>query len=62
VSDSPEDDVAWPPGTAVLPLRQLYDRRNVGYHGPAFSYASMPDQYTFAEVPAERTHPQATSP
>jgi len=49
VSDSPEDDVAWPPGTQFYNFDQLYDRRNVGYRGPAFSYASMPDQYTFAE-------------
>jgi phosphatidylglycerophosphate synthase len=49
VSDSPEDDVAWPPGTHFYHYDQLYDRRNVGYHGPSFSYASMPDQYTFAE-------------
>jgi hypothetical protein len=49
VSDSPEDDVAWPPGTQFYHFDQLYDRRNVGYHGPAFSYASMPDQYTFAQ-------------
>jgi len=48
VSDSPEDDVAWPPGTQFYHYDQLYDRRNVGYHGPAFSYASMPDQYTLA--------------
>jgi phosphatidylglycerophosphate synthase len=49
VSDSPEDDVAWPPGLQFYHYDQLYDRRNVGYHGPAFSYASMPDQYTLAE-------------
>src|SRR6266702_1852574 len=49
VSDSPEDDVAWPPGTQFYHYDQLYDRRNVGYHGPTFSYPSMPDQYTFAE-------------
>jgi phosphatidylglycerophosphate synthase len=49
VSDSPEDDVAWPPGAQFYHYDKLYDRRNVGYHGPAFSYASMPDQYTFAE-------------
>jgi phosphatidylglycerophosphate synthase len=48
VSDSPEDDVAWPPGTQFYHYDQLYDRRNVGYHGPNFSYASMPDQYTLA--------------
>ena len=49
VSDSPEDDVAWPPGRQFYHFDQLYDRRNVGYHGPSFSYASMPDQYTLAE-------------
>ena len=48
VSDSPEDVVAWPPGRQFYHYDQLYDRRNVGYHGPAFSYASMPDQYTLA--------------
>ncbi len=48
VSDDPEDDVAWPPGRQFYHFDQLYDRRNVGYHGPAFSYASMPDQYTLA--------------
>ncbi len=49
VSDSPADDRTWPPGTQFYHYDQLYDRRNVGYHGPTFSYASMPDQYTFAE-------------
>jgi hypothetical protein len=48
VSDSPEDDYTWPPGTSFYHFDKLYDRRNVGYHGPAFSYASMPDQYTLA--------------
>src|SRR5690348_955085 len=48
VSDSPEDDVAWPPGTQFYHYDQLYDRRNVGYRGPTFSYPSMPDQYALA--------------
>jgi phosphatidylglycerophosphate synthase len=48
VSDSPEDDYAFPPGRRFYHYDQLYDRRNVGYHGPTFSYASMPDQYTLA--------------
>jgi phosphatidylglycerophosphate synthase len=50
VSDSPEDDPVWPPGTSFYHFDQLYNRFNVGYHGPAFSYASMPDQYTLAEL------------
>src|SRR5580693_8421404 len=49
VSDSPEDDPVWPPGTRYYHFDKLYNRYNVGYHGPNFSYASMPDQYTYAE-------------
>jgi phosphatidylglycerophosphate synthase len=48
VSDSPEDDPVWPPGTSFYHFDKLYNRYNVGYHGPAFSYASMPDEYTMA--------------
>ena len=50
VSDSPEDDPVWPPGTRFYHFDKLYNRLNVGYHGPAFSYASMPDQYTYAAL------------
>jgi phosphatidylglycerophosphate synthase len=50
VSDSPENDPVWPPGTSFYHFDKLYNRFNVGYHGPAFSYASMPDQYTLAEL------------
>jgi len=50
VSDSPENDSVWPPGTSFYHFDKLYNRLNVGYHGPAFSYASMPDQYTLAEL------------
>jgi phosphatidylglycerophosphate synthase len=50
VSDSPEDDPVWPPGTSFYHFDKLYNRFNVGYHGPAFSYASMPDQYTLAQL------------
>ncbi len=48
VSDAPADDYSWPTGTSFYHNDQLYDRRNVGYNGPTFSYASMPDQYTLA--------------
>jgi len=48
VSDSPEDGYAWPSGTSFYHFDQIYNRLNVGYRGPAFSYASMPDQYTLA--------------
>ena len=48
VSDSPEEDQVWPAGTSFYHFDKLYNRLNVGYRGPAFSYASMPDQYTLA--------------
>jgi hypothetical protein len=47
VSDVPSDNRAWPQGTSFYHYDQLYDRRNVGYRGPHYSYASMPDQYVF---------------
>jgi phosphatidylglycerophosphate synthase len=49
VSDSPAtDDGSFPSGTQFYHYDQLYDRSNVGYHGPAFGYAPMPDQYILA--------------
>ena len=48
VNDSPENDPIWPPGTSFYHYGKLYNRFNVGYRGPAFSYASMPDQYIMA--------------
>jgi phosphatidylglycerophosphate synthase len=48
VADDPSDNVTWRPGTYFYHYDQLYDRLNVGYRGPTFSYSSMPDQYTLA--------------
>jgi hypothetical protein len=45
VSDVPSDNRAWPEGGSFYHYDKLYDRRNVGYRGPRFAYASMPDQY-----------------
>jgi hypothetical protein len=48
VSDIPSDDRTWPQGVSFYHYDRLYDRRDVGYRGPTFSYASMPDQYSLA--------------
>jgi phosphatidylglycerophosphate synthase len=48
VYDAPADDVSWPIGTYFYHFSKVYDQRDVGYQGPRFSYASMPDQYTLA--------------
>jgi phosphatidylglycerophosphate synthase len=49
VSDAPADERRWLPGTSFYHFAKVYNRHNVGYHGPKFSYATMPDQYTLAE-------------
>jgi hypothetical protein len=46
VFDVPANTRDWPQGPWLYHFDQLYDSRNVGYQGPEFGYASMPDQYT----------------
>lgn len=48
VFDVPANTRDWPEGAAFYGFDQLYDSRNVGYRGPEFGYATMPDQYTLA--------------
>ena len=43
----PAIDRTWPEGR-FYGYDQVYDARNLGYRGPRFSYATMPDQYTLA--------------
>ena len=50
VGDVPSNNRAWPEGSSFYHYDKLYDRRNVGYRGPRFSYASMPDQYVLAAL------------
>ncbi|HEY1484573.1 MAG TPA: sulfatase [Micromonosporaceae bacterium] len=45
VADDPSNDRAWPEGKTFYHYDQIYDSRNVGYKGPNFSYATMPDQF-----------------
>ncbi len=46
VAPAIEED--WPEGTAYYHYDKIYDARNVGYAGPRFSWATMPDQFTLA--------------
>ena len=48
VSDVPADDVYWPQGKSFYHYDKLYNGLNVGYVGPKFSYANVPDQYTLS--------------
>ena len=49
VTDIPSDNRDWPQGARFYGFDQLYDSRDVGYRGPTFSYATMPDQYVLEE-------------
>ena len=50
VGDVPSNFEAWPEGTSFYHYDQLYDAHNVGYAGPEFSYAQMPDQYILSAL------------
>jgi len=47
VDDIPSDDRPWKDGTAFYHFDKIYNRLNVGYHGPTYAYAAMPDQFTY---------------
>jgi phosphatidylglycerophosphate synthase len=48
VVDIPSNTRDWPEGESFYHYDQIYDARNVGYAGPRFSYAAVPDQYTLS--------------
>ncbi|GAA3756719.1 hypothetical protein GCM10022240_06950 [Microbacterium kribbense] len=48
VSVVPADTIDWPQGKRFYGFDALYDSRNVGYRGPGFGYAPMPDQFVWS--------------
>ncbi|WP_434316237.1 CDP-alcohol phosphatidyltransferase [Leifsonia sp. P73] len=48
LSDVPSDSKPWPVGTSFYHYEQELNAKNVGYRGPSFSYARVPDQYSLA--------------
>lgn len=60
VFDLPATARAWPEGAKLYHFDTLYDATNVGYKGPRFSFARIPDQYTlqvFGQRELEPRHP-----
>lgn len=47
VSVIPSNTKPWPFGTSFYRWDTLLDATNVGYRGPSFGYARIPDQYTW---------------
>ena len=46
VADVPSNVRDWPQASSFYHYDTVYDARNVGYAGPQFGYAQVPDQYT----------------
>ncbi|WP_322937575.1 CDP-alcohol phosphatidyltransferase family protein [Nocardioides bizhenqiangii] len=53
VFDVPANTEDWPEGEAFYGFDHIYDSRNVGYAGPEFGYALVPDQYTLEHLRRE---------
>lgn len=53
--------VGWPEG-AFYRYDRIYDAHHLGYRGPHFSWATMPDQYTLAEFQRLERTPQQPTP
>jgi hypothetical protein len=47
IDEVPTDDRPWSQGFSFYHFDKLYNRNDVGYHGPTYAFASMPDQYTY---------------
>jgi phosphatidylglycerophosphate synthase len=46
VADVPSNERVWPEGRSFYHYDQIYDEASIGYRGPRFSYAAVPDQFT----------------
>ncbi|MDQ6523733.1 CDP-alcohol phosphatidyltransferase family protein [Nocardioides sp. LHD-245] len=62
VFDVPANTRDWPEGAAYYGFDRLYDSRDVGYRGPRFGYASMPDQYTLDHLRRVELTPRERRP
>ncbi len=50
VDDVPADDRPWGTGLSFYHWDKIYNRLDVGYHGPTYAYAPLPDQYLYAAL------------
>lgn len=62
VLDVPANQRDWPEATTFYHADQVYDSRNVGYAGPAFGFATIPDQYTLAFLQRTELAPASRPP
>jgi phosphatidylglycerophosphate synthase len=50
VDDVPSDNRYWSDGANFYHFDKVYNRDTVGYRGPTYAYASMPDQYVYSAL------------
>ncbi len=50
VTADPANVFAWPPGRTFYHYSKQYNAHNIGYHGPQFSYANLPDQFLYEAI------------
>jgi phosphatidylglycerophosphate synthase len=50
INFAPADDRGWQEGSSFYHYDKLYTGRDMGYRGPGFTYAPMPDQYMFSAL------------
>jgi hypothetical protein len=50
IDEVPANNRDWPPGSSFYQYDKVYDQRELGYAGPRFAYASMPDQYVLSAL------------
>jgi phosphatidylglycerophosphate synthase len=62
VFDLPATTGAWPEGQPLYHFDTLYESTNVGYAGPPFSFAKIPDQYTLQVLNQRELAPASRRP
>jgi len=62
VFDMPATKGPWPEGQPLYHFDTLYESTNVGYEGPPFSFARIPDQYTFQFLDQRELVPASRRP
>jgi phosphatidylglycerophosphate synthase len=62
VLDVPADTRDWPEGQRFYRSEAMLDSRNVGYRGPRFDYAPVPDQYTLQWLDQRELSPSPRPP
>jgi phosphatidylglycerophosphate synthase len=62
VVDIPSSSRPWPEGQHIYHFDRMYGTTDVGYTGPKFSYAQMPDQYTLEQFYRRELQPAPRRP